>query len=143
MTTLRDLKDLHAITNARYAQRQQSFARLVEREAQIRAELQRVDDMDRASRATGTDVIPMRAIGADVIWHGWMGRTRAALNAELAQVLAIKAQHLKEVQRTYGKLMVVEEMQRNLKDQLKRDAHTAELDRAIDLSVTRRADPAQ
>ena len=137
MTTKRELADLHAITSARYAQRQQSFARLVEKENHIRGELQRIDDMDRANRSARAEAIPMRAIGADVIWQGWMGRSRTALNMELARVLAVKAQHLKEVQRAYGKVLVVEEMQHDLNKRLANTAAAAELDQAIEQSLLR------
>lgn len=137
MTKLRDLDDLATVTEARYEQRRQSFARLVAEENRIRGELAHIDEMDLASRDDSPGAIPMRAIGADVIWQGWMGRARASLNMELARVLAVKETHLLEVRRAYGKVLVVRELRADLIQRRQKETAASALAAAIDQSLMR------
>ncbi|EEB83257.1 conserved hypothetical protein [Roseobacter sp. GAI101] len=75
----------------------------------------------------------MRSVGADIAWQAWLGRKKAALNGELAQVLAIKEHHLKQVRTAYGKLIVARELAGNLRGDIKKRKARDELSRAIDL----------
>ena len=52
----------------------------------------------------------MRAIGADVVWRAWVGRTKTKLNLELAQVLAQKEVMLRDVRKDFGKLAVCQKL---------------------------------
>ena len=124
-----ELEQIAALVDAKYEQQQLRFAKLVARENQLRAEIARLDDMRRATNAPDAKVDEMRAIGADVIWYGWVGRSKAALNIQLAQVLAQKEHHQTAVRLAYGKVLVVAEMRdaarlaehaRNTKGQLDR-----------------------
>ncbi len=130
-----DLNALAAITNARYAQQQQRFAKLLAEEERIRAELSRLDDMDRTARSANATAIPMRTIGADVIWQGWIGRSRTALNMALARVLAVKEHHLAEVRRAYGKVLVVQEIRDQHLTDKRKSRTSAALSRAIEEAV--------
>lgn len=135
MKTTQDLADLAQITQAKYAQRQQNLARLNAEEKRIRDALARLSDMDKSNRTTAPDVIPMRAIGADVLWHGWMGRSKSALNMELARVLAVKEHHVAEVRRAYGKVLVVDELRDQQRADRRKDTQKAQLERAINQSL--------
>ncbi len=131
MTPLEELRALHQVTQARYDQKQQKFRKLVAEETRLRQELARLGDMLHQSRREGDNLPEMRAIGADILWQGWIGRSRARLNLRLAQVLAVKEHHLSEVRQAFGKVMVVEElMSQELARQKAATARTA-LDRAI------------
>lgn len=138
MNTLKDLKNMEAICEARYAMRQANFAKLIAEENRLREELGRLDAMRHDNRATSLEHVSMQAIGADVIWNGWLGQTKTALNMALAKVLAKKENHISEVRHAFGKLTVV---QRLLKDAqidhnqgLKRSALAA----AVKMSLDRR-----
>ena len=52
----------------------------------------------------------MRQIGADVLWQGWVGRTRESLNIELAQILAQKEYMKSALQRAFGKQAAAKEL---------------------------------
>lgn len=137
MTTLRELRELATITQTHYEQRQQAFARLVAEENRLRAEIKRLDDMRHDAEVADGDTVKLRAIGADVIWQGWLGRTKTELNIRLAQVLAVKEHHLNEVRQAYGKVLVVAEMSNNLKTATRKDRAADALTQAIDLSMWR------
>jgi hypothetical protein len=110
MSELSDLRQLEGIVQARYQHQQQSFGRLVAEENRLRDELARLDRFMAETRRMPRDESEMRAIGADLVWQSWLGRSKAQLNTKLAQVLAIKEQHLKQVRVAYGKLLVVQEL---------------------------------
>ncbi len=108
-----NLSDLHQLTRVHYERAQQSLKALTQQETLIRAELQRLSEQERAANATAPDNAPMRAIGADVIWLGWVGRSKAQLNMALAQILAQKEHHLARVRTAYGKVLVTRQLAEN------------------------------
>jgi hypothetical protein len=110
MTTLTELKDMLAITEAKYDQQQQSFQKLVFEENRLRGELIRLDIAARQAEAEPVGKSEMRAIGADIIWQGWVAKSKTQLNLKLAQVLALKLHHLAQVKQAYGKVLVVREL---------------------------------
>lgn len=135
MTNANDLAALHQITRARYEQRRQSFAKLVAEETALRAELARLDGMNHIPSSSQGAPAQMHSIGADVLWRGWLGRTKTALNMRLARVLAVKEGHLMEVRRAYGKVLVIEELQQNLSDKTRKTRQDAQLAQAIDATL--------
>lgn len=110
MTPADDLAQLAEVVKAHYEQEQRQFAKLVARENQLRAELERLDEMRRATHAPEASVSQMQAIGADMIWLAWVGRSKTALNIQLAQVLAQKEHLQNAVRKAYGKVLVVQQM---------------------------------
>ena len=135
MTAAQDLADMATITQARYEQRQQAFAMLVAEENRLRAEIKRLDAMRHDADAADGQAIELRAIGADVIWQGWLGRAKTALNLDLARVLAVKEHHMQEVRRAYGKVLVINEMKGQLRREVKKSVVDNELSQAIALSI--------
>lgn len=135
MTNARDLMQMRTVCDARYAQMQQKFADVLAREGKLRAELARLSDMALQGTSQNDQAANMRAIGADVIWQGWLGRTKAELNMELAQVLATKEKHIHDVRQAYGKVMVVRKMQDDLKADSRKQAAKTALSLAIELST--------
>ena len=115
MTRQRDLHDLKQITRAHYDQHQQRFSKIVAQENALRGELARLDEMNRNTQPPEPAVTEMRAIGADVIWQGWLGRAKTSLNLQLARVLAVKERHLIEVRRAFGKVLVVEDLSKQFR----------------------------
>ncbi len=110
MNKVDDLGMLLVITQAKYDQQQQSFQKLVSEENRLRAELIRLDVTARQAQSEPIGKQEMRAIGADIIWQGWVTRTKTQLNLKLAQVLALKLHHLAQVKNAYGKVLVVKEL---------------------------------
>lgn len=113
MSTEADLATLLTITQAKYDQQQQSFQKLVAEENRLRGELARLAAALKQSQTEPEQESDMRAIGADILWQGWVGRSKTQLNLKLAQVLALKSHHLAQVKQAYGKVLVVKELQEN------------------------------
>ena len=110
MNSVTELEALLAITQVKYDQQQQSFQKLVSEENRLRTELMRLDGTARQAQNGHEGEAEMRAIGADIIWQGWVARTKTELNLKLAQVLALKLHHLAQVKNAYGKVLVVKEL---------------------------------
>ncbi|MEH6478422.1 MAG: hypothetical protein V7727_22205, partial [Sneathiella sp.] len=96
-----EIRKLKEITYAKYQKQQQSFQRLIVEENRLRQELERLKSQLAASRLSEHN-LQLEAIGADVLWQGWVGRKTAELNLKLVQILAIKEHHLAQVRQAYG-----------------------------------------
>ncbi len=131
MTAVDELGQMAVLVNAQYEQEQRKFAALIAQENQLRAELDRLDAMRRTTHLPDASMVQMQAIGADVIWQGWVGRTKTALNIQLAQVLAQKEHHQGAVRKAYGKVLVVQEMRDQAHADAKMKRGKGQLDRAI------------
>lgn len=110
MTSINDLVELLSITKIKYDQQQQSFQRLVSEEARLRGELDRLNFSVLQAQAKPENNDKMRAIGAEIMWQSWVARSKTQINLKLAQVLALKLQHLAQVKKAYGKVLVIEEL---------------------------------
>lgn len=132
MTTSNDLAVLRTITQAKYDQQQLSFQKLIAEENRLREELEKLDRAARVARAEPDGTTEMRAIGADIVWQGWLARSKTQLNLKLAQVLALKLHHLDQVKQAYGKVLVVQELQASTAKEVRRKAADTALARAID-----------
>ena len=132
MTTFNDLTVLLTITQAKYDQQQLSFQKLVAEENRLREELSRLDRAAREAHAEPEGTNEMRAIGADIIWQGWVARSKTQLNLKLAKVLALKLHHLEQVKRAYGKVLVVQELLAKTAKEASRKSASTELSQAID-----------
>lgn len=135
MTVLSDLQKLQMATKVAYQQRQQSFQKVVAEEARLRQELQRLTGLDQQAREQFSHNQNMRAIGADVLWLGWVGRSKTAVNIELARVLAVKEHHLSEVRKAYGKRLVAEQLLDQHEADNRQIAAKRDLDRIIEISL--------
>lgn len=132
----KQLDAIQQITDMKFSVEQAAFQKLAQEENQLRAELARLAEMLNVSRSDALKPSEMRAIGADVIWQGWIGRNRAALNMKLARVLAQKEQRLGALRTAFGKAHVVQMLieQHQKKDQT--DSRQSQLDTAIEQSLS-------
>ncbi|SDF08870.1 hypothetical protein [Sulfitobacter delicatus] len=137
MSNLNELRELEAITKAKYDQQQQSFRRIQSEENRLRAELRKLDEMLLSSNNTDVRIGEMRAIGADVIWQGWVGRSKTELNLKLAQVLAIKEQQLQQVRQAFGKLQVAQQLITETNDDQRKKKGQSRLELAMDTALHR------
>lgn len=94
---------LQSLLEMKFRESQRSFSKVVTAENRLRRELAKLDGM--AKNAEEAQHQNMRAIGADVIWKAWVGRTKTGLNMELAHVLAQKERLARGVRKDYGKLL--------------------------------------
>ncbi|MBD3665511.1 hypothetical protein [Sulfitobacter aestuariivivens] len=135
MTDASALTDLKTITEAVYAHRQLAFAKLVAREKGLRMKLANLDDVRLQASAATQAMHQMQSVGADVVWQTWTERTRTALNLQLAQVLAAKGHHLRDVRQAHGKMSVVNELQKERTAGMRRSNAQRQLEEAIALSI--------
>ena len=131
-----DFNRLHSITDAMYLKAQQSLRAILQREAHLRGELRKLDSNAQAVRADHKPTIgDMRAIGADLLWEGWLVKTRAQLNLELARVLAQKEQNIGRVRKAFGKKTVSEKLFQLASNEKAKAARHRALDQAIGHSL--------
>lgn len=130
---LENLRELHALTDAKYKAQQQVFQQVLQRENSLRADLKRLEEQARLS--ISVDNPQMKSIGADIIWSAWLEKAKTSLNMRLAQVLAEKDQHIRQVRQAYGKVMASEELLEVIIANTKKSSQTADLKRAIEVGL--------
>lgn len=132
------LKSLFILTDAMYLRSQQALKSVLAKEAQLRGELKKLDDHARSVRTEQAETIDhMRAIGADLLWEGWLTRTRAQLNLELAKTMAQKEQHIGKVRKSFGKKIVSERLLQQEQSARSKMVRLANLSRTVDYSIRR------
>lgn len=97
-------KELITLTGMLCRSEEARMRALAAREAELRAALRGLDDNRKAAAALPADVLgPIRGVGGDILWQGWIGRNRAELNRALALCLAQKAQGMERLRRAHGR----------------------------------------
>ncbi|QUJ76298.1 hypothetical protein KDD17_15580 [Sulfitobacter albidus] len=129
MSNARDLDQMVLLTDAVYQRERQGIQRVLAEEARLRAQLAQLDAHLAESRAD-TDQ-GQRHIGADVLWQGWVGRKKTELNQQLARLMVIKEQHLKQVRHAFGRFIVAGQ----LRDADRRDKGTRTQKAALDRNI--------
>ena len=105
------LDELAKLTDAIYQAELTKMKTLIKREAELRQKLLRLDEQRRKNMAIpNTQMVGARQIGADVLWQGWVGRTRHELNIQLAQVMAQKAKMVDALRHTFGRQIAASEL---------------------------------
>lgn len=100
----RTQSDIVALTEALYRADSTKMQALLAEEARLRADLTQLEDMRRAARDLPQDQANgYRELGADILWQGWIGQSKARLHSELARVLGRKGQISRELRRSFGK----------------------------------------
>jgi hypothetical protein len=132
MSARADLEQLLMVSTAQYDHQRQVFAKVVAEEGQLRQELLRLKGLDQIAEENPTAVSNMRVIGADLLWQGWLSRSKSALNMQLARVLAIKAHEQDKVRKAFGKVVALQELIKNEKKERQKKAAQVALGLAID-----------
>lgn len=98
------LDDLVRITSAAQRMEEARMHRLTEEESALRAELEALEVAHRANHTLPeTDLMATRSVGADILWQGWVSRSRRQLQVRLANVLARKGDALRDLRKAYGR----------------------------------------
>ncbi|MDQ2093984.1 hypothetical protein [Rhodalgimonas zhirmunskyi] len=106
-----ELESLRTITETAYRADLAHLNRIATEEAQIQMEIVAlIDDVARADGQEALSSMPLRHIGGDILWRGWVGRKRAQLNIRLATTRAQKEQALSSLKKSFGKMKVVEDL---------------------------------
>lgn len=106
------MADLVRITKLKFQIEYGVVKAVLEEEAQVRADLSRLDDqMAVANQREGSDHT-METVGADILWAGWVDQARRNLNMELAGILARKPHVMERVRMAFGRHQATEELWR-------------------------------
>lgn len=135
MNDIEALTKLHMAARAQYEQQVQQFSKLVKQEAALRRELTRLSDLDQSAAAQGASLSSMQHLGADLIWQGWLGRAKTALNMDLAQVLARKEHEKTIVRRAFGKVTALEHLIDEARKKRRKDRAAAELNSILEQAI--------
>lgn len=113
------LQQMAAVTEAQYLKEHAKIKPILDHEARLRGQLSRLDDQVREARSEVQGDIPMKALGADLVWQGWHTNTRRNLNMQLAQVTARKLMAMDRLRKTFGRKTAVSDMAKAEKLRLK------------------------
>ena len=130
MSSKHEIGEMLRVMQVRYELQQQVFRGLVAEENALRSEIARLDADLRASEAENHG--HMRAIGADVIWKAWVGRTKSELNLKLARVLARKEHHIQQVRLAFGKVVVTQQLLEKATTETRLKAARSSLDSVLE-----------
>lgn len=111
------IEELAQLTDALYEAELNKMRLINAREARLRRDLAELENLRRRNQDLPTTQLnSVRQLGGDVLWQGWLARTREDLNTQLALVLAQKANLQAGLRRAFGKHVAAKEM---LKEQTK------------------------
>lgn len=103
--------DLVRITDAVYQADLARMRDISREEADLRAEIQRLNHEVRRAEDLAPDAAHAhRSIGADVMWKAWVGRSRETLNMRLAAVVARKLQAAEALKHSLGRKSVAQDL---------------------------------
>lgn len=90
---------------------------LLQEEARIRADLAKLQTQAEEARNRLIGDMPMQSVGADMVWQGWLARSRKQLNLELAGVLARKASAMDKVRIAFGRRTAIQTLSENAREE--------------------------
>ena len=138
MTKENTLRDMVELTGALYRAEQAKMRDLIEKENKLRGALSKLEANRKAALALpATDLQPIRQIGADILWQGWVGRNREDLNRQLALCLAHKARIVSGLKRAYGKHSAAKDLLENECAALRKKKDGAVVERDQNMYIVR------
>jgi hypothetical protein len=134
-----DMKTLLELEQLRSLKSQKALAEISAEEAKIRRQIGTLQQHRRLSHEADPALIPMRAIGADILWQGWIDRTQSDLNMDLARVLVRKAPIIKRARKDIGRREVVSDMKDRMHDEDQRIEAAGRLDSMLQIAAVQAA----
>lgn len=104
------LDQMAAVTHAQYLREHARVKPVLDEEARLRGQLNKLQQRVGETRAQVEDDHAMKALGADLLWEGWHTRTRRELNTELAKVTARKLMAMDKLRKSFGRKTAIEDM---------------------------------
>lgn len=103
---MRKFTDLARVTDAVFQGHLAGLQRLAAEENLIRDTLSSLETARKDNILSDDPQIEMRALGADLLWEGWIMRQRMALNIRLANLLVQKEALRNEMRKAFGRANV-------------------------------------
>ncbi len=91
------------VTEALYLREHEAIKEILQQEAEIRAQLARLDAQVAQAAARPQQTHSVRMVGADILWRGWESKTRRQLHTQLAQVHARKLGAMEQLRKAFGR----------------------------------------
>lgn len=140
MKTLLQLEQLRSLKS------QKALAGIQAEETRLRGQIGTLQQHRRMSHDTDPGLMPMRGIGADILWQGWIDRTQADLNMDLARVMARKAPIVRRARKDIGRREVVAELTEQMQAEKLRAQESGRMERTLQVAaaqaaLTRKAGP--
>lgn len=98
------------VTEALYMREFQKVRGILEEETTLRQKLAQLDTQIADNQTAIRNDHTMKTVGVDMLWQGWVTRTRRNLNTELAQVMARKLVAMDGVRQAFGRRQAVEKL---------------------------------
>ncbi|APG48726.1 hypothetical protein [Phaeobacter porticola] len=115
------LDQMADVTEAMYLQEHAKVKPVLDAEARVRSQLAKLDRQVNETREIANSDHAMKALGADLLWQSWHGRTRRQLNMELAQITAQKLRAMDKLRKAFGRKHAVETMATQERQRHKKD----------------------
>jgi hypothetical protein len=131
-----DLQNLKQLQKLKMLRSQKDLHTLQAEENRIRKDLATLNSHRFQSRAADPNLIPMRSIGADVLWQGWIDRTQADLTTDLAKLLVRKEPIARRVATDTGRYDVVAEKYKEETKKMQHEQEVKEIESMIRVATT-------
>ncbi|MEM6309051.1 MAG: hypothetical protein AAF754_03295 [Pseudomonadota bacterium] len=105
-----DLDQLKTISALKHQRSQKALTDVINRENELRHELDRMRLLARQTQAQDPEDAQLRAIGGDIIWLKWVASVQKELNVSLAGILAQKEALLVRHRHETGRKIVAEKL---------------------------------
>lgn len=102
MATMKELSILRQVTTARREIASAKLQAIVAEERVLRREIQEIDVQIHESFDLSLDQT-MRAMGGDVLFHGWAGRRRAEIQMQIARLRVKKEKAHADLAQAFGR----------------------------------------
>ncbi len=133
------MKMLMELEQLRSLKSQKALAGISAEEGKLRRQIGTLQQHRRMSHDTDPGLMPMRAIGADILWQGWIDRTQSDLNMDLARVLVRKAPILKRARKDIGRREVVSDLKDRMQAEDQRIEAAGRLDAMLQIAAVQAA----
>ncbi|MEM9550336.1 MAG: hypothetical protein AAGA05_04120 [Pseudomonadota bacterium] len=107
---LEELQALRDLTELAYQRDLAHLKPLLDREADLRRQLTRLDHQAQDARQNDAAMEVMRPMGADILWEKWLARTRRDLNTQLAALMAQKEHKMAGLRKSFGRSTVAADL---------------------------------
>ncbi|MEM1074336.1 MAG: hypothetical protein AAF665_10290 [Pseudomonadota bacterium] len=133
---MKELEMVSDILELKFQHQQVELSALIAKEKLLRSSINQLTHQEREAQVAINS--ELQALGADVMWKAWLGRTRTKLNMDLSVVLAQKEVAMRGTRRAFGKLSVAQELALKTARRSAHDKRKSNLDRAMELSLLKR-----
>lgn len=113
------LTQMAAVTEAQYLKEHAKIKPILDHEARLRGQISKLDAQVQEAREEANKDMPMKALGADLLWQGWHTNARRNLNMQLAQVTARKLMAMDRLRKSFGRKTAVGDMVKTEKIRIK------------------------